>query len=490
MASVLIRRDLISQMIGAQFSATSEPVSSFEPLELLLSRISYGARQFEVDAAKRVGYQDYLEYQLAPEAIDNTSLENAIATSFKTLKMSAAEIFASNGPRSTMPFQAISELRGATLLRQVYSPRQLYEVMVEFWSDHFSVQHTDGLVQWLKTGDDLAIRKHAMGKFRDLLNDNARSPAMLFYLDNYVNVATGPNENYSRELMELHTLGVNGGYTEQDVKEVARAFTGWTFTRDTYVFSFVPRQHDANAKTVLGRALPARRGMEDGQDVLDLLASHPSTAKFIATKLVRKFVSDTPPSALIDKVADVFLRTGGEIRAMLRTILLSNEFIASSNQKTKRPQEFVASALRVTEARLTGETYGRQLNSRLEQFGHTWFMWPAPNGYPDNSNYWFNTSAWINRWNFAYAMTEGTLDRGITVDLNALLAGAQTAEQVVNALSLRMLRRPMANGDRAALISLASNGKASFEAIPAAERMARASEVLAVLLSSRYFNYR
>jgi uncharacterized protein (DUF1800 family) len=490
MSQISLRKSLVDQLVRTQFAAASTPLAPQDPLELFLSRTSYGTRRAEYDVAKRIGLNAYLDSQLAHESIDDRALETVIANTFKTLAMTNAQIFASYGPASSMQFQALTELRGATLLRQLYSPKQLFEVMVEFWSDHFSVQHTDGLVQQFKTADDRDIRRHALGKFRDLLNANARSPAMLYYLDNYTNIATGPNENYARELMELHTLGVNGGYTEADVKAVARAFTGWTFARNTYEFVFVPRSHDIAEKTVLGKLLPARRGIEDGQEVLDILATHPSTAKFIATKLVRKFVSDSPPASLVDKVATSFTRTDGDIRAMLRTIFGSEEFFASSQQKAKRPAEFMISALRATEARLTGETFGRALNARLEQMGHTWFMWPAPNGYPDTSAYWFNTSAWVHRWNFSYALAEGSLDRGITVDSAALLGNAQTPTEWVNTLSFSILKRPLTDGDRVELINLVANGRAADQAIPAAERNARFGELLSVLLSSRYFNYR
>ena len=219
----------------------------------------------------------------------------------------------------------IYELQQARVLRAVYSQRQLYELMVDFWSNHFNIFAAKGADRWLTTSYDRdTIRPHALGKFRDLLLATARSPAMLFYLDNWLSVSPdagmrmpanarrrGLNENYGRELMELHTLGVDGGYSQQDVREVARCFTGWTIVRPRgdAEYQFEPRLHDAGAKTVLGTHIAAGGGVEDGIKVIDLLARHPATAKFIAGKLVRRFVADEPPAALVNRVADTFRRT-------------------------------------------------------------------------------------------------------------------------------------------------------------------------------------
>lgn len=468
-----------------------------DPVGLLLSRTSYGIREEEWQAARRAGHDAWLEHQLAPEQIDTAALEATIAANLPTVAMTTGQIIAL-ARETNRQNQAADELRAATILRQAWSPAQLFEVMVEFWTNHFNVNLGDAAVRFYKSADDRDIRRHAMGRFADLLKANARSPAMLYYLDNYLNVATGPNENYARELMELHTLGVDGGYTEDDVKAVARAFTGWTFTPyapergfNDVQFVFVRSRHDTRAKRVLGVDLPAGRGIEDGEAVLDLLANHPSTARFIATKLLRRFVSDAPAAALVDRIAAVFQATGGDIRAVLRAILSSDEFKASGDDKFKRPVEYAVSALRATGAQLNGN-WIRALAETLNTLGQLHFAWPAPNGYPDVGGYWINTSAMLTRFNFALALGEGTIGNGIRVDINALLGNAaRTPEQIVDRLAERVLRRQLLPLDRAVLVNHAADGGSpNAQIADAALRQRRAREVLGVMLGSTYFMYR
>src|SRR5262249_7649149 len=229
------------------------------------------------------------------------------------------------------------------------SERQLQEVLTDFWFNHFNVdaRKIEDKPVVLEYERDV-IRPRVLGRFRDLLGATAKSPAMLFYLDNWLSRANGLNENYGRELMELHTLGVDGGYTQNDVVNVARAFTGWTMRKphEATGFVFDPKMHDRGPKKILGRLLPANRGIEDGEEVLDLLARHPSTARFIASKLARRFVADDPPQALVDRAAKVFLKSDGDLRAVVQIILTSPELYAASamRAKAKTPFEFVASA--------------------------------------------------------------------------------------------------------------------------------------------------
>ncbi|MCB1607518.1 MAG: DUF1800 domain-containing protein [Xanthomonadales bacterium] len=461
-----------------------------DPLQLLINRSSFGLRSAEYQAAQALGFDGWLERQLNPESIDVSGLESALARLLPTLSMSNAALIAD--ARATQnSFRSFIELRSATFLRQFYSGQQLYEVMVEFWSNHFSVEHISGPIRQFKTPDDRAIRSNAMGSFRDLLNANARSPAMLFYLDNYVNVVSGPQENYARELLELHTLGVNGGYTEDDVKNVARAFTGWTINgRGDYEFIFNGLVHDFEAKTFLGQAMPAGQGVEDGQQVLDILASHPSTANLIATKLVRRFVADNPPATLVDAVAQVFLSTGGDVRSMLRTIFSSSEFAASGDQKVKRPAEFVMSAMRVLDLQFQGDAPIRRINAYLEQLNQLPFMWPAPNGYPDVQGYWINTTAWLTRWNFAFAVAENTLAPGLYFNPATLIGSANKAAEVVDVLADRLLHRPLLDEDRALLIELVAGGAPVDARIDARTLQLRVRELTAVLLASPYFHFR
>jgi len=280
------------------------------------------------------------------------------------------------------------------------------------------------------------IRPHVFGKFRDLLEATAKSPAMLFYLDNWMSadpagphVAFAPrrfppranakapkglNENYGRELMELHTLGVDGGYTQKDVTEVARAFTGWTIDRPRQdgAFRFEPRLHDEGKKIVLGHVIDAG-GMRDGEEVLDILAKHPSTAHFIATKLVRHFVSDTPPPPLVDRVAARFRETGGDLREVMRTILTSPEFLSPEayHAKVKTPFEFVVSAVRATDADVHD---ARPLVQQIAQLGEPLYQCQPPTGYKDTADAWVNTGALVGRMNFGLALASNKI-RGVVV---------------------------------------------------------------------------
>jgi len=491
MSLLTLRESLLSPEITAISAPDPTPLKVPDALVHFMNRASFGIRQSDFVRASLTGIDVWIEQQLNPESLDDSVLDAAIAANLKSIAMSGVELMAAYPPADNKDVVVLSELRIATMLRQLYSQRQLKEVMVDFWTNHFSVDHPSSQTLRLsKTLDDRAIRQNALGKFSDLLNANAKGVAMQFYLDNYVNVKSAPQENYSRELMELHTLGVDGGYTETDVTEVARAFTGWGFTRGNLQFYFNPRNHDTNLKTVLGVKLAANRGIEDGENVLKMLAEHASTAKFIATKLVKRFVSDAPPANLVEQVATSFLRSGGEIKVMLRTIFSSVEFKASADFKVKRPNEFIIGALRVTEAAISGTTYGRALNMRLEQLGQLFCAWPAPNGYPDTTGYWINTTAWLSRWNFAFALVEGTLDAGIKLNAMNLAGSAKTPEALVESLAERILRRSLSAADRATLIASAANGGAADRAIAVELLPTRAAEVLGLMLSSRYFTYR
>jgi uncharacterized protein (DUF1800 family) len=315
------------------------------------------------------------------------------------------------------PRVVILELQQARLLRALYSQRQLYEVMVDFWSNHFNIFAAKGVDRWLATSYDRdTIRPHALGRFKDLLLATAQSPAMLFYLDNWLSASPnaavamfapnnrrrGLNENYARELMELHTLGVEGGYTQQDVREVARCFTGWTIRqpRSEGTFHFEPRIHDPGEKIVFGNRIPPGGGMEDGLRVIDLLSRHPSTARFIALKLARRFIADDPPPSIVNKAAEAFSRSDGDIPTVLRTLIDSPEFFSPETYqaKVKKPLEFVASALRTTGAEVR---LSHQLLRYLGRMGEPLFLALPPTGYPDVAASWTSPDMLLTRMNFA-----------------------------------------------------------------------------------------
>lgn len=343
----------------------------------------------------------------------------------------------------------VQQYLGAKLARAVATDHQLEEVMTDFWENHFSVFRGKMPTQFtLLEYDRDVIRPHAFGKFRDLLGAVAHSAAMLYYLDNYQSSADsahltlpawrtvekagtpaeavrlralarrrrgGLNENYGRELLELHTLGVDGGYTQQDVVNVARALTGWTLQapREGGEFLFNPNAHDAEAKVVLGHVLAAGRGAEDGEDILDIVARHPSTATFIAGKLVRHFVSDTAPQSLVRRAAEMFLKTDGDIRQVMAVIVSSPEFYgkAAFRAKVKTPYELVASTYRVMQG--TPDTLARsvQLAAQLGQplYGHL-----TPDGWPDVADAWMNSGAMLSRINFGSNVAAGRIP-GIVV---------------------------------------------------------------------------
>ena len=334
------------------------------------------------------------------------------------------------------------------MLRGVYSNRQLNEVMVQFWSNHFNIHQRKGDCLWLKTIDDRQLRKHALGKFRDLLLASTSSPAMLFYLDNAENRGkavesdASPNENYARELLELHTLGVSGGYSLKDVQEVARCLTGWTLKSVSDLhpgeFIFRPEEHDDGSKVVLGHPLPPGQGQKDVEELLDLLCRHPSMANFIATKLCRRFVADEPPKNLVARVSDAFRQSDGDIRKTLSVLFHSREFLHGRHQKFKRPLEFAISALRILDA----DTSAKGALPYLEEMGQLPYNWPAPDGVPDRAEAWFHTLK--PRWSFATDLLDGRVPE-TTVPIGSLLDAPQgkSATELCRELSRLVLGRAL-----------------------------------------------
>jgi uncharacterized protein (DUF1800 family) len=404
----------------------------------LLNRIAFGPRPGDIERIQQLGADKYLEQQLHPDRIEDHAAEELLA-GLPSIRMNTPEIMSKYpqpqqlarrlglkagdpGARRQVqemlrdkgmspPQQLLQELQAHKIILAVHSQRQLQEVMTDFWFNHFNIYWNKNADRWLTTGFEMhTIRPHVFGKFKDLLMATAKSPAMLFYLDNHLSSSIkGINENYGRELMELHTLGVDGGYTQRDVQEVARAFTGWSIDRPQMSgqFMFRPRIHVFGEKIVLGHRINAG-GVRDGEEVIDILARHPSTARFISTKLVRKFVSDDPPPNLVTHIADLFQKTDGDIREMMSAILTSKEFNApeSAGAKTKTPFEYVASAIRS----LGGQTDGsRQLAQAIGRMGQPLYQCQPPAGYPDRGDHWMSSGAVLERLNFAVALTANKL---------------------------------------------------------------------------------
>ena len=365
--------------------------------------------------------------------------------SFGTLRMGANDLYDlsdklfDDQDRLSVP----DELRQATLIRQVYSRRQLFERMVEFWSDHFNISVEKGDCFYLKTVDDReVVRRHALGNFRELLEASAHSPAMLVYLDNQANHKGAPNENYARELLELHSLGVDGGYSQQDVMELARCLTGWGvkehFWRGEFVFR--GQQHDGGRKYVLDRWVEAA-GQAEVESVIEQLARHPSCARFIARKLARRFIAGDPPAGLVERAADAFLKSRGEMQAVLRVLLLDGA--GAMQPKYKRPADFVVSALRMLGGRVDG---GSELHAHLGRMGQRYFSWPTPDGYPDRGDAWQGNL--LPRWQFALALMQDGIPGTAIPDEALAVDGASDLERFVRELCRRLLGGPLAESSR------------------------------------------
>jgi uncharacterized protein (DUF1800 family) len=424
-------------------------------VEHALNRLSFGPTPGQVDEVQRLGLARWIDQQLNPASINDSAVQSRLTPlpdppgidRRAARNLSEEERMQMQRRARQATRQSVQALAAQKLTRAVYSDRQLEEVLVDFWFNHFNVFAGKGRTSAFIPDYELeAIRPHIWGSFRELLGATAKSPAMLFYLDNWLSAdpnaaeelqrgnaaerlrrlgrlggagltpqqqqrlqqqqqqgprRNGLNENYARELMELHTLGVDGGYTQQDIIEVARALTGWTLEgRQEGEFQFVARLHDRGEKKVLGHTIRAGGGIEDGEQVLDIVAAHPSTARHIATKLVRRFVSDEPPPALVKTVAETFTRTKGNLREVVRTLITSPEFYAAEYRgaKVKTPLEFVVSGVRST-GRDVREP--RQLLQALQQLGMAPYQCQPPTGYDDTAETWVSAGALVTRMNIA-----------------------------------------------------------------------------------------
>jgi uncharacterized protein (DUF1800 family) len=427
----------------------------------VLNRLTFGARPGDVAKVRATGLTSWIDQQLHPERIDDAAA-TALLPAFEPAPASA-------DPRDLRRFarQQIQSLAGEKILRATYSERQLQEVLVDFWFNHFNVYAGKGrTAEYLAQYEREAIRPHVFDRFRDLLEADAKSPAMLFYLDNWLSAdpnaperlaarrnsgfgtrdskfrfgprarrlrripnpqsrvpaaaqgakrRRGLNENYGRELLELHTLGVDGGYTQKDIIEVARAFTGWTIDRDG-TFRFVAALHDPGEKIVLGHKITAGGGIEDGETVLDILAAHPATAQHIAFQLTQRLVADEPPAALVDRAAARFRTTNGDLREVVRTIVTSPEFLAITvrDAKFKTPFTLVVSTMRATGAAVSDT---RALVQTLQQMGEPLYMCQPPTGYHNTADAWISAGGLVSRMNFATRLASGNMP-GVTLPAN------------------------------------------------------------------------
>ena len=469
----------------------------------LLNRAAFGPSPADLAEIARVGEAAWLADQLEPGR--DARVEQRLA-SLKTLQLSVAQAFEQYPPiqqklkelgvtkedlqedpslkkkimkenEDELPRQLLLEAQQAKLIRTITSKRQLEEVLVDFWFNHFNVSAEKNRTRWMISAYERdAIRPFVFGKFRELLGATAHHPAMLWYLDNWMsvrdgfemprrrkkppkNMPTGLNENYARELLELHTVGVNAGYTQDDVREAARALSGWSLNvkpkqGEFGTFAFHPEAHDSGPKEVFGLNLSAGGGMDDGERLLDFLAWHPATAQHLARKLCIRFVSDDPPQQLVDDVAAVFTRTDGDLRETVKAIFTSKYFWSDEAlaAKTKTPLEFVASSVRAIG---TLDEVQPPLTKALEQLGEPLYRCNPPTGFAEHAAPWVSAGALVNRINFGLALSSNRI-RGVTVSLPI------TLEEI----GLQVLGQPLSEPTRAVVMHALSTEEVYGELRP------------------------
>jgi len=479
---------------GFQAAASRAALTPEEQARHVLNRLGFGPRPGDIERVLATGVSKYIAEQLHPEKTADSLVAEKLAE-FETLTLSNEELFerfalpliqakrerrremASQAetkndetqeprmrekiPPAQRPQRVIGELQAQRLLRAVYSERQLEEVLLDFWMNHFNVDARKARVFTVSHERD-AVRPRVWGKFEDLLLATAKSPAMLVYLDNARSVAPGTtladlrprrrlpaekkeegraplglNENYARELLELHTLGVDGGYTQKDVTELARVLTGWSMDRRTGEFVFRAALHDRGEKVVLGQKIAAGGGIEEGEKMIRFLALHPSTARHLAAKLSRRFVSDEPPASLVDRVAKVYLKSGGDLRETVRAVVTSREFFepAAYRAKIKSPLHLVASTIRVG----FGATDGRRpVAQAIAKLGEPLYLCQPPTGFGDTASDWVSAGALIGRMNFAADVAQGRI-AGTKLDLARLSPAGPESEKALRDLSKSIL---------------------------------------------------
>jgi uncharacterized protein (DUF1800 family) len=436
----------------------------------LLNRIAFGPRPGEARQILRSGLDRYIDDQL--DGGSDPELETRLRP-LTTLNYSLSEAVALYRSQDRNLGRFTEEFFAAKVIRAVHGANQLEEVLVDFWFNHFNVFLGDGFDRvFTPFYEKEAIRPFVLGRFRDLLGATAAHPAMLYYLDNYLStisrqdprtgvLVTGLNENYGRELMELHTVGVDAGYTQDDVVMSALCFTGWTIDlRGSGAFVYRDQNHDPRAKTVFGLNLPAGGGKSDGDRLLDYLAAHPATARHVSKRLLQRFVSDAPPAALVDRVAATFTRTDGDLRAVMKAILGAPEFWAEAfgTGKPKTPIEFVVSAIRAVDGEVAN---ARALPATLAALGMPLYQCVPPTGYSNVGLDWANPSAQLGRMNFALDLAAGAIG-GVSVDARGVIrtAGGNPDDpgSAADALSADLFGKGLSRATRDAAASVGRGG--------------------------------
>jgi hypothetical protein len=461
--------------------------------EHVLNRIGYGPDAWSRARIRTLGPSEYIKEQLRPHLLDDAALEADLAARYPTLVRPYADlrrIYHEYGAANGGPTRVRQEMSYAKLLRAALSKRQLEQVLVDFWYNHFNVFVRRDLARWAALPYERdAIRPYVLGRFEDMLKATAGNVAMINYLDNQVNFKDGfergartygINENYARELLELHTVGPDAGYTLGDIQEVARAFTGWTTHTLTELpvasngFLYIDEGHDKGAKTIMGELfIPAGGGLDDGDAVLEYLAQHPLTAERVARKLCVRFVSETPSETLVQQAKNTYLSTQGDLFQVMRKILESNDFVKAGDfrRKVKRPIAFVASAGRaVGVADL--DVWSVNAFKEIEKMGEPAYEAVPPIGYPEASGAWVSEGPFLRRVNYVYSAT------GPGLGFAPLPVFTGTSAEVVDQLTPYLLQESVGNDTLNALIGIVNGHNASSEVRQAAAALLVSPEFL------------
>lgn len=503
---------LIADFSKSALALTPKEIVGSDPDLHLLRRISFGPTAQELARVRQIGRSAYIDEQLGAS---DAATDLTVAALYPLTSLDPTGLFVSSGSGFTIDTH-IAELQSAMVYRAIFSSAQLYEVMVDFWNDHFNTYIKKNPIPLKLDFDRRVIRPNALGNFKTLMRATAHHPEMLYYLDNWMNAKGAINENYARELLELHTLGKDGGYTEADMKALSHILTGLTYPIDPLAgtvigygaYAFDANRHDSEEKTFLGEHFPAGGGEAEINRALDLILAHPGTARFIARKLCVRFVADAPSDALVEQIAGVFTSTQGDIRAMLSAILKSDEFAQSPGLKFKRPQDAMIGAVRAcglnrfdqllnTDIFGSAVTGGGVLMEGLRSAGQLPFNWVPPNGYPDRMSYWGNTNSLLQQERFVVRLVETlSYSRVLSDPADAALLGnsvavgvarAKTPRQAVdNSIANLLFTDLPADARGAALAFVAQDANPDAE-MEAAELEKRVKGLVFALLSSPWF---
>ena len=492
-----------SGMAASLFRATPAEAAAGDPTAFvpadpnlhLLRRATWGPTPTLLTRVRKMGATAWLDEQLNPGAIDDSGCAAIIQAKFPLLRTAMADAYQD----SDNSWDRMEQIALAAITRAAWSRRQLYEMMVDFWSNHLNVTNFGDNVWWSRHDyDRVVIRKHALGKFSEMLAAAAQHPAMLMYLNNAESTGESPNENYGRELLELHTVGLDAGYTEDEMRASALTLTGFSISWDTGLFEYHADDHYTGPVSVLGwsAANAKANGYKVGLAYLNYLAHHPSTAHHIALKLGQRFVSDTPPPTLVSGLAKTYLANDTAIAPVLRVLFRSKSFADSIGQKVRRPMQDVVATLRILGIQLDpGDGIGgvQTLEWTLDGLSDLPYGWVAPNGYPDVAGAWRSAGSTLNRWNAHVALAAGWSDDLRLPDLRSHLLPTElpsTHGELVQVLAQRLVFRKLAAAHRDAILGFL--GKAASDPLHAGDAAVdwRLPYVVALILDSPYHGIR